>query len=126
MKTLITIAIAGLVSSTAFADSDNQTCRQKLTQIDQQLSYAHQYNNTNQIQGLETARAQVSAHCSDSQLEGRRQDNIGKLEEKLQNREDDLQKAQQEGARQSKIADRQRKVDEAHADLERALIGTHN
>lgn len=43
--------------------ASHQGCERKLANLEKQLSYAQQYNNTNRIRGLERAITNVKTYC---------------------------------------------------------------
>ena len=120
MKRFFVAFILGVLTTSAFADSNNETCQQKQDNIKQQIEYAKAYNNTGQLRGLQMALDQIKRNCSDASLETRRQSQISKAQEKVDSREAELKKAQDKGDGPQKIASRQHKLDEAREELKRA------
>jgi hypothetical protein len=94
-------------------------CDAKRESVEQEISYAQAHGNAKRVDGLETALAQMNANCTDAVLRSDAQRKVTQAQEKLSERERDLQKAKADNKNSKKIADRQRKVDEAHAELER-------
>ncbi|MEZ2416330.1 DUF1090 domain-containing protein [Luteibacter sp. RCC_6_2] len=97
-------------------------CDAKRQAIESEISYAESHGNTSRVKGLQKALAEVKDHCTDASLRRASEQKVVKAQEKLAERERELQVAKEQGKSQSKISDRQRKVDEAHADLERAMM----
>lgn len=104
----------------AQAASDLTGCAAKKQEIETQLSYARQHNNTHQTAGLEKALSEVDAHCTDSGLLQQRQQKVAEKKQKVQERQQELATAQAEGRSASKIEKRQQKLAEARQELQEA------
>lgn len=104
------------LASTAYAAKPPETCATKQQAIKQQLEYAHQHNNKEQIAGLQKALSENQAHCSQPGLEKDQQQKIAEKQEKVNERTRELKKMQAGGNKQ-KIAKQQKKLDEALHEL---------
>ncbi len=123
-KSLSTLFIvpALLLGSSAFAASQPETCATKQQEIKQQLEYAHQHNNKEQIAGLQKALGESQAHCTEAGLKADKQQKIAEKQEKVNERTRELKKAQAAGNKE-KIAKQQKKLDEALHELNE--VSTH-
>jgi hypothetical protein len=124
MKTLSLLALftaVGLASTLAMADEATplKGCAAKQHDIETQLEQARAHGNSHQQKGLETALAQVKAHCTDALLRQEREQKITKAQHEVKEREADLQTATQKGD-QDKIAKRKSKLAEAQHELQAA------
>ena len=121
-KTLFTLSFCLLpfTFTAAHATSDLTGCAAKKQEIETQLSFARQHNNSGQVAGLEKALSEVNAHCTDSGLLQQRQEEVAEKKVKVQEREQELAKAQAEGRSASKIEKRQQKLAEARQELQEA------
>ncbi|MEL7696242.1 MULTISPECIES: DUF1090 domain-containing protein [Pantoea] len=121
-KTLLILSLFMLPAtfSVAQASDDLTGCAAKKQEIETQLSYARQHNNTHQTAGLEKALSEVKAHCTDSGLLQQRQEKVAEKKQKVQERQQELAKAQAEGRSASKIEKRQQKLAEARQELQEA------
>lgn len=63
-KKILTIIGCALISSMTFSYADNNyNCKKKEQNLQKQLQYAEQYNNTYRIEGLKRALANVRQYC---------------------------------------------------------------
>ena len=63
-KKILTIIGCALLSSVTFSYADsNYNCKKKEQNLQKQLQYAEQYNNTYRIEGLKRALANVRQYC---------------------------------------------------------------
>ncbi|EIC86635.1 DUF1090 domain-containing protein [Serratia sp. M24T3] len=115
---LPTLALA----STAYAAKPAETCATKQQEIKQQLEYAHQHNNKDQIAGLQKALNESQAHCTEADLQKDKQQKIAEKQEKVNERTRELKKVQA-GGNKEKIAKQQKKLDEALHELNE--VSTH-
>lgn len=97
-------------------------CDTKRQSIETEISYAQAHGNTARVQGLQKALAEMKVHCTDASLRSDAEQKVAKAQDKLQERQHDLQDAKAQGKSAQKIADRQRKLDDAHAELQQAMM----
>lgn len=121
-KTLLTLSIflLPLTFTAAHAASTLSGCAAKKQEIETQLSYARQHNNTFQVAGLEKALREVDQNCTESGLLKQRQEKVSEKKFKVQEREQELAKAKAEGRSASKIQKREDKLAEARQELKEA------
>ena len=82
---------------------------------------ARKHGNQEQLRGLEEALSQVRQWCSDGTLRSKAELNILEKQDKVKERQADLDKAVTEGKGEKKIAKLQRKLGEAKEDLAQAV-----
>lgn len=111
-----------VLASAAYAAPAPETCATKQQAIKQQLEYAHQHNNKEQIAGLQKALSESQANCSQTGLEKEQQQKMAEKQEKVNERTRELKKVQATGNKQ-KIAKQQKKLDEALHELNE--VSTH-
>lgn len=110
-----------LLSSAALADDIKQTgCAAKLATIGQQIDAAKLAGNHHKVTGLETAHAEVIAHCDDEQLHAERVTKVQEKETVLVERQAELVKAIEEGKSVDKLTKKRTKVAQAEAALAKA------
>ncbi|WP_370809120.1 DUF1090 family protein [Bilophila wadsworthia] len=85
------------------------------------MEYARKHGNQEQLRGLEEALSQVRQWCSDGTLRSKAELNILEKQDKVKERQADLDKAVTEGKGEKKIAKLQRKLGEAKEDLAQAV-----
>lgn len=119
-STSILLFTSLVVPSLAFAQSSG--CDAKRQSIESEIAYAQSHDNASRVRGLQTALAEVTAHCTDASLQSAANKKVAKARDEVAENERDLQQAKDQGKSAAKIADRQRKLDDAHAELEQALI----
>ncbi|MGD9427279.1 DUF1090 domain-containing protein [Pantoea sp. NSTU24] len=121
-KTLIVSGffLLPLSFTAAHAASDLTGCAAKKQEIETQLSFARQHNNSQQAAGLEKALREVEQHCTESGLLKQRQEKVAEKKRKVQEREQALTKAKAEGRSPSKIQKREDKLAEARQELDEA------
>ncbi|MDR3444099.1 MULTISPECIES: DUF1090 domain-containing protein [Dyella] len=123
MKTLVRVLVLGSSLFPLFALAQSGGCDAKRASIQQEITYAQAHGNAARVQGLQKALSEVNAHCTDAALRSDAEQKVAKAQQKLADREKELQDAKDQGKSAQKIADRQRKVDDAHAELEQAIVG---
>ena len=99
-------------------------CRRVQTKeqaIETKMEYARKHGNQEQLRGLEEALSQVRQWCSDGTLRSKAELNILEKQDKVKERQADLDKAVTEGKGEKKIAKLQRKLGEAKEDLAQAV-----
>lgn len=111
--------ICALMTTTASAEELQNKCAIKAEKIQTQINYAKTYNNTREVAGLEKALAEVKEHCTDEKLTADLQNKIYQKEEKLAERQVELDEANAKGD-PKKIAKKERKVLEAKQELAEA------
>ena len=104
------------LATSVSAATQPETCASKQHEIKQQLDYAHQHNNKDQIAGLQRALSESQSHCSEKGLRADKQQKIAEKQEKVNERTRELKKAQESGNRE-KIGKQQQKLDEALHEL---------
>ncbi|EDU3842813.1 DUF1090 domain-containing protein [Salmonella enterica] len=96
-------------------------CAAKKQEVENQITYAREHNNTHQIAGLQKALREIEEHCTDPQLLRQRQLKIAEKEQKVAERQAELEQAKETGNPQ-KIAQKQKKLDHAQEELQDAQL----
>ena len=122
MNMFLPMVVLAALLSPAIALAQSSGCDAKRQSIEHEIAYAQAHGNAARVQGLQTALAHVKAHCTDESLRNAAAQKVSKAQDKLAQRQRELQEAKDQGKSPEKIADRQRKVDDAHADLEQAMV----
>lgn len=91
-------------------------CAEKEQNIQRQISYAEQHNNSHRVAGLKKALSEVQAHCTDSKLIADHQEKIANQKKEIIERQSDLEEARLKGDA-DKIAKREHKLAEAESEL---------
>ncbi|EAR5683955.1 DUF1090 domain-containing protein [Salmonella enterica] len=94
-------------------------CAAKKQEVENQLTYALEHNNTHQISGLQKALREIEEHCTDPELLRQRQLKITEKYNKLTERQAELDKAKETGD-PKKMAQKQKKLDRAREELQDA------
>ncbi|MEX3020791.1 DUF1090 domain-containing protein [Kluyvera sp. STS39-E] len=94
-------------------------CAAKKQNIDKQIDYANAHGNHHRVAGLEKARDEVSRNCTDGKLRSERNEKVREKEQKVKERESDLNLARETGS-QEKIAKKAKKLKEAQDELAEA------
>ena len=94
----------------------NSLCAEKEQEIQRQISYAEQHNNTHRVAGLKKALSEVQAHCTDSKLIASHQEKIASQKREIIERQSDLDEARLKGDA-DKIVKREQKLAEAESEL---------
>ena len=89
--------------------------------VETKMEYARKHGNQEQLRGLEEALSQVRQWCSDGTLRSKAELNILEKQDKVKERQADLDKAVTEGKGEKKIAKLQRKLGEAKEELAQAV-----
>ncbi len=118
--TSLVLLVACLCPAVLLAQSG--ACDAKRQSIEQEITYAQAHGNASRVQGLQTALAQVKAHCTDASLRSDAEQKVAKAQQKVVAQEQELEQAREQGKGADKMADRQRKVDDAHAQLQQAMM----
>jgi hypothetical protein len=122
MKVVTSLALLAVSLCPALLLAQAGGCDAKRQSIEQEITYAQAHGNTSRVQGLQTALAQVKAHCTDASLRSDAQQKVAKAQQKAVARDQELEEAREQGKSADKMADRQRKADEAHAQLQQAMM----
>ncbi|EFP1214529.1 DUF1090 domain-containing protein [Salmonella enterica] len=96
-------------------------CAAKKQEVENQITYAREHNNTHQIAGLQKALREIEEHCTDPQLLRQRHLKIAEKEQKVAERQAELEQAKETGNPQ-KIAQKQKKLDHAREELQDAQL----
>ncbi|ECC7843040.1 DUF1090 domain-containing protein [Salmonella enterica] len=108
-------AVAVLLTEQAYAAAPIG-CIAKRQDVENQIIYAREHNNTNQIAGLQKALREIEDHCTYSQLLKKRQLKIAEKEKKVAERQAELERAKETG-NLKKMAQKQKKLDRAREEL---------
>ncbi|HVI53744.1 MAG TPA: DUF1090 domain-containing protein [Luteibacter sp.] len=122
MKAHASIALLALLIIPTVVSAQSSGCDAKRQSIETEIAYAQNHDNTSRVRGLQTALAEVTAHCTEASLQSAANNRIAKARDHVTEKAHELQEAKAQGKSPKKIADRQRKLDQAHADLEQALL----
>lgn len=121
-RTLVLLASMLVIAPTFSAQAMPKTstgCEAKRQNIERQLDYARQHNNSYRVAGLEKALSKVNTSCTDEGLRAERKHYVLKKEKKVEERRYELSEAQATG-RTDKIAKKQQKLESAQAELNEA------
>ena len=122
MKALTSLVLLAACLCPAVLLAQSGGCDAKRQSIEQEITYAQAHGNASRVQGLQTALAQVKAHCTDASLRSDAEQKVAKAQQKVVAQEQELEQAREQGKGADKMADRQRKVDDAHAQLQQAMM----
>ncbi|KJK09000.1 MULTISPECIES: DUF1090 domain-containing protein [Pseudomonas] len=123
LSNLVLLATIGLGATSAQAarpDPGLTGCAAKRSAIENQLKQARQYNNSNQIAGLERALSKVNTYCTDGDLHKEREQKVLDARHEVNQRTKDLDKAMRKGDAE-KINKRKDKLAESKQELQQAL-----
>lgn len=95
-------------------------CQKKMAHIQRQIDIARQHNNTQRAAGLERALENVRTWCTDDGEQAEAEIAVMEKQEKVQERQAELDKALARDKQESKIAKRKHKLQEAQRDLREA------
>ena len=115
------IALIAFCGMSLASDDFAGGCKRKEQAIETKMEYARKHGNQEQLRGLEEALSQVRRWCSDGTLRSKAELNILEKQDKVKERQADLDKAVTEGKGEKKIAKLQRKLGEAKEDLAQAV-----
>ncbi|MFX2609592.1 DUF1090 domain-containing protein [Enterobacter mori] len=118
-KAVVTLAMLLALPLSADAESALTGCAAKRDNIEQQIRYAEPHGNAYRVEGLKKAYVEVVANCSDESLKKEREADVLKKQQKLIEREQELEEANASG-RTDKIAKKKAKLEEARAELKEA------
>lgn len=94
-------------------------CAAKKLEVENQISYAREHNNTHQIAGLQKALREIAERCTDTQLLKQRQLKVEEKNRKVAKRQTELEQARETG-NPKKMAQKQKKLDHAREELQDA------
>lgn len=126
-RILLFSVIAGCALSFSFAEvasaynNYGYGCKRKEKILESKIEYAKQYGNHGQLRGLEEALQRVRTWCTDGGLRSKAELKVLDKQEKVEERQAELDEAMREGKKRSKIAKRERKLQEAKDELARAV-----
>ena len=118
-KSSLSIALFSTALALPGAGWAANTCADKEKAIQQQISYAYLYGNTQQLAGLQKALSETKQHCTDQALSADLDKRVRQKQRKVEERQDDLAQAQADG-KPSKIAKKQRRLSDAQEELQAA------
>ncbi|EAA8118084.1 DUF1090 domain-containing protein [Salmonella enterica subsp. houtenae] len=111
---------AALLTLSGLAHAASPTgCAAKRLEVENQMSYAREHNNTHQIAGLQKALREIDEHCTDPQLLKQRQLKVEEKTRKVAERQTELDQARETG-NPKKMAQKQKKLDHAREELQDA------
>ena len=117
MKQLLLGAM--LISCSGSLLAAESLCQQKERDIRHEIAMAKQHDNQRRVNGLERALTEVRASCSDRQLKSAHSERLKSQQNKVAEREQELQKARDDRDDKDKIEKRERKLDEARQELKK-------
>lgn len=112
LNKLILIVTTCLIPLTTVNAESLKGCAAKKQNIENQLKYAKEAGNSSQIRGLEKALKENIEHCSDTNLNNKRNQKVQAKEQKIEKIKQELQEAKSEG-NVNKIAKKQKKLEKA-------------
>ncbi|EAW1478409.1 DUF1090 domain-containing protein [Salmonella enterica subsp. enterica serovar Thompson] len=118
IKIMIAPAFVMLLSIQSYAATP-VGCAAKRQQVENQITYAREHNNTHQIAGLQKALREIEEHCTDPELLKQRQLKISEKRKKVAERQAELERAHETG-NPKKMAQKQKKLDRARDELQDA------
>lgn len=95
-------------------------CQKKMTHIQRQIDIAKQHNNAKRAAGLERALENVRTWCTDDGELAEAEIAVMEKQEKVQERQAELDKALARDKQESKIVKRKHKLQEAQSELREA------
>lgn len=113
------MTFAGAAQAAAPDCSGTRGCAAKFCNIEREISFAQQHQDSRREARLRIALAEANASCTDDSLRAERQADITSKEQKLKAREAELAEARLKG-KTDKISKAQRKLEEAQAELKQA------
>ncbi|EAO6410058.1 DUF1090 domain-containing protein [Salmonella enterica] len=112
--TMALLTLSGVAHATASVG-----CAAKRLEVENQISYARDHNNTHRIAGLQKALREIDEHCTDPQLLKQRQLKVEEKTRKVSERQTELDQARETG-NPKKMAQKQKKLDQAQEELQDA------
>lgn len=123
MKHLATAVLLSSIATLSFAQKAPEatdTCISKRQDILKQIDQAKAKGNDKQLAGLNKALKANDANCTPELLRAAREKDVSEARAKVADRDRELTEAKAEGKDKDKIAKRQQKLNEAQAELQRA------
>lgn len=111
-RTFLAAVVTMSIPFTAFAEEALTGCAAKRHNIELQIRQAETHENHYRVEGLKKAYAEVVATCTDASLRKEREADVLKKQQKVSEREQELQEANASG-RADKIAKKRAKLEEA-------------
>lgn len=129
MKTLSLIAMTTLCATLATGAMAAETaplkgCAAKEHTINNEITEARAHGNSRREAGLQTALAEVKAHCTDASLRKELENKVQSAQHEVSEREADLQQANSKGdtdkidKRKSKLAESRQELQKAQRELD--------
>ncbi|MGX5028149.1 DUF1090 domain-containing protein [Enterobacter asburiae] len=115
-QTFLAAVVTLSIPFSAQAEEALTGCAAKRQNIEQQIRQAETHENSYRVEGLKKAYAEVVATCTDASLRKEREADVRKKQQKVSEREQELQQANASG-RPDKIAKKRAKLEEARAEL---------
>ncbi|HHR3735275.1 TPA: DUF1090 domain-containing protein [Salmonella enterica] len=103
-----------LVHSAGAADYDG--CEYKRSHLEEQLEYAHKYNEIYRVRGLQRALRHVDENCSYRHQEYTQETRVSEKQRKVAGRQSELQEAALSGNRE-KISSKKAQLEDARQEL---------
>lgn len=122
IKNILKVIFIGSVicaSGFSYADTSSRGCELKIQNIKKQIEYAKSHDNSYKVAGLERALENTEKYCTDDSLRKDLNSDIAKKQRKVEERTEDLKKAQLKGDAK-KVANKQKKLDKAQEELKQA------
>jgi hypothetical protein len=100
-------------------------CDAKKANLQTQIDYAREHNNSHQQAGLQKALDEVNAHCTDASLRQEREKKVAEAKHEVAERQADLAEATKKGdtdkisKRQAKLAESQKELQDAMGELDK-------
>lgn len=120
IKVVCMFACAIVVATYAQTVRAEGICGNKIAQLEKQLAIAKQHNNTGKAAGIERALEQVRTWCTDENELAEAEVKVFEKQEKVVERQEELDKAVAKGDAQKKIEKRKQKLAEAQGELREA------
>ena len=120
MKIASMCACAVVVSAFAVSVRAEGICTKKIAELERQLSIAKQHKNTGRAAGLERALENVRTWCTEDGELAEAKIKVLEKQEKVAERQAELDKATAQGVAHKKIEKRQQKLREAQDELKEA------
>ncbi|EUK17922.1 DUF1090 domain-containing protein [Commensalibacter papalotli (ex Servin-Garciduenas et al. 2014)] len=105
----------------AFADDyyHFETCKEKVTEIEQKITYEKQQQKQYKVEQLEKKLSYIKTKCQDTELQKGYQLKVNHKQVKVTERTKELKQAQQDG-KTTKIREKEAKLHEAQTELKAA------
>lgn len=123
MKRLATAVLLASIATLSFAQKAPDAvdpCLKKRQDILTQIAQAKAKGNDKQVAGLNKALKANDANCTPESLRAAREKDVSEARAKVADRDRELTEAKAEGKDKEKIAKREQKLNEAQTELQRA------